>query len=772
MSEAYDEITGYRFDGFTLDLNRRGLYRDGVEVRIRPRSLDVLCYLVERRGRLVSREELMEALWQGSVVTEDAITQCLIDIRRAIGDKEQTKVRTVPRRGYIFELPTEAVMAGGSDPAPERRRIVARHPVAGIAVLALALGLGVYALREGGNPAPEAVQPGELASSPSIAVMPFENMSPDSSHTYLADGVSEEIINSLARQQGLKVIARTSSFSFRDQGADVTTIAERLDVSHVLEGSVRTDGEALRINVQLVDAGNGNYVWNEQFDREISVTSIFDIQSEIASAVVESLLTELSPRERAQLVRVPTQNMVALEAYFEARQAMETRKPAELDRAAELLRRAIELDSDFALAHVSLAETLRLQSNYGGLPARLADERGMAAVRAALAIDDRLGQAYASLGNLLARAGDEDGAERAYRRGIELSPSYAPLYQWYGEFLVWYGRAEEGLPYSRIATALDPRSSIINVDYAEALAGAGRIDESLERYDAVLELDPDFLPALTGKSSVLHGVLGRVADVAPLLERAMSTSPNSPFPPSDLARAYLDLGDLERAATLVEDALRIAPDHVYPLMSRFVLDAVEGRAEEASRSAERIVAEWGGYWPAMRYLRDRDVAGRNVQAALDRYSRVFPQLFGEEPPDIDATNYGAAIDAAWLLKLTGRHERAEVMLERCLRYVAARPKFALAGTGLADVKAHAIRGDLDKAVELLDAAVAAGWRSNWRFELEYDPALEELREQPGYEAVLEVLRADMNSQRERLLESTEPVREKPAARSAGGEESD
>ena len=318
------------------------------------------------------------------MVTDESVTQCLIDIRKAIGDDHQAMIRTVPRRGYVFELPVEVLneSAGPSTPDPSREAasgLTKRSLLALGALAAAAVALWVV-IEQRAPEQNERPSTSAAAGRPAIAVLPFESMSADDSRSYFADGVSEEIISTLARQQGLRVIARTSSFAFRDQNLDVGTIASRLDASHILEGSIRNDGDALRVNVQLVDAGTGAYVWTEQFDSELSATSVFAIQSEIATAVVRSLQTELSAEERARLIRVPTDNMAALDAYFEARQLMETRRPEELDRAAALLRSALDQDPDFALAYVALADTLRLQSGYGTLPWSVADREGMAAI--------------------------------------------------------------------------------------------------------------------------------------------------------------------------------------------------------------------------------------------------------------------------------------------------------------------------------------------------------------------------------------------------------
>jgi TolB-like protein/DNA-binding winged helix-turn-helix (wHTH) protein/Tfp pilus assembly protein PilF len=760
MSNSYGENLKYHFGEFVLDVGRGGLYRGDDQVRIRPRSFDVLRYLLEHPGKLVSRDELIDAVWKGTVVTDDAVTQCLIDIRKAIGDDTQTMIRTVPRRGYVFELPVEAIDADDAAVVPARMESDRRLLIlSGVIVLA-ALLIALLWPREADGPP-------EVAERPSIAVMPFESMGPEERQTYFADGVSEEIINSLASQQEIKVIARTSSFSFRDENLDVETIADRLGVTHVLEGSVRNDGDALRINVQLVDAATGEYVWTGQFDRALSASSVFAIQSEIATAVVESLQSELTQQERARLVRVPTENIEALDAYFEARHKMETRRAEELDRAADLLRDAIRLDPDFALAYVALAETVRLQANYGSLPHPVANEEGMNATRTALRIDPLLGHAYASLGNYHARAGDPGSAEEAYLRGIDLSPGYAPLYQWYGEFLVNYGRGSEAPAYSRIALALDPRSPIINIDYAEALAGAGRLEDSLAQYDAVLAIDSEFPPALTGKAGVLSLSMGQYAEAVPLLERARVSSPESPSPPTYLAEAYITLGEFELAEQLLEEASRIAPEHGGPVSRRLLLNAVNGDTDRADADAERLVSSWGGYPAAMRQLRDSDLVRQDVEAALDRYQEVVPELFAESPPEVSGWEEGLAIDAAYLLMLVGRTQLAETLLDTTLRHVNKRPRLARGGRGIADVKAHAILGDTDRAIALLKEAVDAGWRNNWQFELELDPALAELRERPEYSEIVDTIRADMERQRKLLHDMRKDTggHERPASES-------
>lgn len=758
MSGTYGGQRGYRFGEFTLDVDRGSLSLSDSQVPLRPKSFDVLQYLVERQGQVVGRDELLDNVWAGTVVTDESVTQCLIDIRKALGDKSQEIVRTVHRRGYIFELPVEELPQSGQTSDTERTAMATRTrnrlalavPLAAIAVfVAWYLSASPFGEQEAISP------PVRSTGGPSIAILPFDSMNPDQAQTYFADGVSEEIISSLARQPGMKVIARTSSFAFRDKNADVAEIASKLDVSHVLEGSVRNDADSVRVNVQLVDAGSGEYVWTEQYERELSATTVFDIQTEIATAVVRSLQTELSPEERARLIRVPTENMAALNHYFEARQLMETRRAQELDHAIVLLRLAIEQDPDFALAYVALADTLRLASNYGSLSPIEADDRGMQAVRTALAIDDRLGEAYASLGNLQLRSGNIGQAEESFKKGIELSPSYAPAYQWYGQLLSEYGgRPREAVNYLRIAAALDPRSAIINADYADSLAAAGRLQEAVSQFETVMKIDPVFAKAYFGKGMVLKRGLGNIADAIPYFKTAAKLSPDDPGILIYLAEAYLDLGDQEAATSYVEESLRLSPLNPHAHLGNLRVSAVLGDSLAATRSAELVAVQWSGYAVALRYLRDKDINSGNIASAIDRYQHYYPEFAHPDGVNITGWNFDSAIDYAYLLMVVDRHEDAEHILADSLQFVLAHPKALFrAQYRIAEIQIHAIRGETDKAFLALKNAIDDGWRTNWRFTLEHDLALAELRRHPDFDVMVDIIRNDMERQRETLTEN-------------------
>ena len=757
MSNTYGTHRGYRFDRFLLDLDRGALLDADGELKLRPKSFELLRYLVEHAGTLVSRDELFEAIWPDTVVTDGVVTQCLIDVRRAIDDHSQQKIRTVPRRGYIFDLPVSAVAADERpDPGSEAASPVS--PPAGtrvgpllgvIAGLVAVAALGLWYLDSRPSPQPATAKLADARTS--IAVLPFSVMTDETSDTYFADGVSEEILNLLARQQNLRVIARSSSFAFRDGSTDIAEIAERLSVDYVLDGSIRKEQDDVRISVQLIATATREYVWTETFDLTLDASRLFAIQSGIALEVGEALKAELSPSERQYLARVPTNNLDALDAYYKGRQLVESRDAEEISRSIELYRYATELDPEFALAWVALADAYRLLSNYGPMPGQEADDLGRAAVDRALAIDDQLGQAYVSLGNLHANRLDFEAAESAYRRGIELAPNYAPAYQWYGEFLAHFAvRPDEAIRLTMTAVALDPMSAIINVDHAEALNSAARFDDALGQYDAALGIDPRFATAMVGKAVVLHRWLGRSAEAVPLYKKALQLGPSSPQNHTGLAYVYLDLEEPESARTLIAQAQTLAPDSAWTHQGVFLLHLSLNDTDTARRSAEALLAQWPGYHRPLRFLRDHHVTGGDVDAALALYQSDYPSLLGEDEFTIDGRNVEAAVDLAWLLLHLGRQQRANELLAKCLTAVGDDRRISLVAYGLTEVKAHALLGNKRVALEVLQAAVQDGWRDRWWFDLHHDRAMDTLRDEPLFHEIDSLFRSHAETQRRKL----------------------
>ncbi|MDJ0814169.1 MAG: winged helix-turn-helix domain-containing protein [Woeseiaceae bacterium] len=753
MSKAYNDHRVYEFGDFILDVDRASLYRAGKEITLRPQAFDVLHYLVDRQGKIVSRDELHDAIWGATVVTDDAVTQCLTDIRKVLDDASQSIVRTVPRRGYVFELPVTRP-ANSADAARFRKAAYTRL---GQGVVAIAI-IGLLAIwmstSNDRSTEPQTAAPVEIASTPTIAVLPFTVRSDDESQSYFADGVSDEILNLLARQRGLKVIARTSSFSFRGSEVDIATVAEELGVTHVLEGGFRKDGDRIRIGVQLIDASTSEYLWTESYERAFNASSIFAIQDEIALAVSESLKAELPGLEYNTLARIPTDNLEALDAYFEGRAKMETRHVARLDEASTLFERAIELDPDFALAHVALADVSFLRNLYGSLPVSAALQRVEAAVDAAFAISDQVGEAYLPLGTfLLWRYGDVLGAERAYLQGIELSPNYAPLYQWYAALLNQASsQPHEAIPYAKMAVALDPRSAIIIVDYANALREARELDLALEQYDLAIEIDPALAAAYLNKAWLLREHKGEIAEAVLLIEQANRTTPHSRVVINELSAILIDLGDFDRAEALINEAMAIAPGHGWARLSQAYMQVHRGNLDEAVDSARTALQDAPAHPGALAILRDHYIREREHGQAFELYRSYYPPLFEESSESFELRGwaYPVAIDLSVLLIEMGRLEFAEKLLAAALGEAERRQQLGIGPPDIARARIHALLGDSDAAIDALQDAVDRSWRTGWRLALYHDRALDSLRDLPEFQRIVAHIESDMERQRREL----------------------
>ena len=365
------------------------------------------------------------------------------------------------------------------------------------------------------DPVPAAAA-GREVSQASIAVLPFENMSADPDNEYFADGLAEEILNALAKVPGLKVAARTSSFSFKDKDADIPTIADALGVRTVLEGSVRKSGDRVRITAQLVNADDGIHLWSETYDRELD--DIFVVQEEIARAITEVLEVRLAAG--TALVERPTESQEAYEEYLRGRFLWNRRNVEPLQAAVGHFERAVALDPGFALAWAGLADvhlTLPWYLTQADWDALL--ESGRAAAERALAIDPDLAQAHIALGLYHACKFEWTTADEEFRRGLELDPNYSTGHYWYAYTIGPQGRLDEAIEHARIATELDPLSLINVRGYGWILMWYGRYEEALAVADRIRELDPDFAPnwALYAR---IYAVQGRWREAAEAFVRS------------------------------------------------------------------------------------------------------------------------------------------------------------------------------------------------------------------------------------------------------------
>ena len=327
----------------------------------------------------------------------------------------------------------------------------------------------------------------------SVAVLPFVNMSGDSNNEYFSDGITEELLNALAQLPDLRVPGRTSSFAFKDGGLTIRQIADTLDVAHVLEGSVRRQGETVLITAQLIDAQTDAHLWSDTFEREL--TDIFAIQREIATAIADQLQVSLSGAEQARLVGEATASTEAHEAYLRGRYFWNQRTAESIRTAISEFQRAVDLDSNYAEAYSGLADSYLIIDNYvfRTMPDyRTNSELGLAAAQRAVSLRPDLGMAHASLGFGLWMVGDWENAERELERAIELNPGYAIAHMWRAFVLSSTGRADEAVGPAQRALELDPVSRVISLVSGEVFLLGGRMEEAIEQLRETIGLAPEW----------------------------------------------------------------------------------------------------------------------------------------------------------------------------------------------------------------------------------------------------------------------------------------
>ena len=420
--------------------------------------------------------------------------------------------------------------------------------------------------------------------APAVAVLPFADMSPEKDQEYLCEGMAEEVITALAQVKGLRVACRRSAFRFK--GAhDVREVGGKLNVTSVVEGSVRRAGNRLRISAQLINVVDGFHVWSARYDREMK--DVFQIQDEISRAIVHALKVKLADEQ--QLVKRYTDDLEAYHLYLKGRHHWNKRVPAAIRTALQLFQQALARDDTYALAHAGIADCLIVPGYYGSAPSGQVMPLGKQAALKALELDDTLAAAHAPLAMVTALYEfDWLGAERHFRRALELDPAFAIAYTWYALFdLVPQGRLAEAHGAARKALQIDPLNSTVNTVLGATLYYERRYQDALDELQKAIDLDPTFPVAyyyrgracvaqgnfeeataalerageIMGQSPTVMGALchclaasGRRAEALALredLERLAASAYASPY---SLAQAHLGLGDLDRAWECLEQA--------------------------------------------------------------------------------------------------------------------------------------------------------------------------------------------------------------------------
>jgi serine/threonine-protein kinase len=329
---------------------------------------------------------------------------------------------------------------------------------------------------------------------PSVAVLPFDDLSPQKDQEYLCDGLAETLINAFSKIKNLRVIARNSSFLFRGRERDVQEIGERLNIKTIIKGSLQKAGNRVRITAQLIRVDDESLLWSDQYNRELD--DLFAVQDEISLAIVDKLRVQLLGEDKARIVKRHTQNFEAYNLYLKGRYFWNKRTEEGYQKSLEYFQQAIEKDPTYASAYTGIADYYNLLGYYDYLPPKEAFPKAKAAAEKALEMDETLAEAHNSLAMVKESYDwDWEGAEREYRRAIELNPNYATAHQWYAGYLGAMGKHDESITENKQAQELDPLSPIIGADLGTNFISARQYDQAITEFQKVLEMDPDYIIA-------------------------------------------------------------------------------------------------------------------------------------------------------------------------------------------------------------------------------------------------------------------------------------
>jgi len=427
----------------------------------------------------------------------------------------------------------------------------------------------------------------------SIAVLPFENLSPDPDNAYFADGMQDEILARLSKIADLKVISRTSTEKYKSAPDNLREIAKQLGVGNVLEGSVQRSGDSVRVNVQLINALNDAHLWGDIYDRKL--TDIFAVESDIAKTIADTLRVKLTGAEKQMIAAQPTSDLTAYDLYLKGRLLWSKRGGENLRQAIAFYEQAIALDPSYALAYAGLAEAYVLLPFYTATAPLEAFPKGKAAALKALQLDDRLAEAHTALAYLL-YLGDMDmaGSTAEFQRAIALKPNYATAHQWYqnGTPTV-FGRFDQAIAEGKRAIELDPLSPVINTDLGYTLINARRYDEAILQLRKTLEIDPTFYYAHYTLGMALQ-LKGDLPDAIAEYTKAQRLTDNNLLARVLLAVAKAQSRDKKAAVQMLAELEELSRNRYVSAYSRALLYLSLNNPEEAIRWLEQGIADHEG----------------------------------------------------------------------------------------------------------------------------------------------------------------------------------
>ena len=521
-------MVAFDFAGYTLDLAKGRLRSEAGDVALRPKSLALLAYFVRNPGRVIGKDELVQAVWPNIFVSDDSLSQCLKDIRSALGPAADGLIRTVPRRGYLFdESRLRCATADGFRPASQAGT---EHP-----------------------------------ERPSIAVLPFEPTGAD--QEWFSDGIAEDITTALAKSRKLGVVSKNYSFAFKGHAVRGDEIARELRVRYLLEGGVRLAGTCVRVSTRLVEAASGTVLWAERFDRELA--DIFAIQDEITQAVVAHLELELAPHEKLAMQQASTDNIEAYRYELRGRQLMLALTKSNLLLARRMFAKAVELDPRYARAQASMVICDCYLRDWHG--ETIAAGELLPIAEKALDLDPSLPEAYIAHGFALFGNEKYDEAERAYRQALSLDPnSYEANFFFASTIVRFRNDRERMVSLFRLAAKLRPDDYVSPMMIAAFLPkdDPERLDWArlcVERAERAARRHPEDASPLH-RGAFAFACLNEKDKAHSWLARALAIDPDEFIAQVNAAGIHARFGEVEEALAYIAKAARNVPQNTIDML--------------------------------------------------------------------------------------------------------------------------------------------------------------------------------------------------------------
>lgn len=544
----------YEFGRFRLDLTDRVLLRGGEAIPLPPKAADTLVFLVQNAGSVVEKQRLLKQVWKDTFVEEGSLTRTISILRKAleVGADGQEFISTIPTRGYRF--------------APR---------VEGVSI------------------APAISHPSQIM----LAVLPFENLSGHKSQEYFSDGLTEEMITQLGRMnpERLGVIARTSAMKYKNATKTVHEIGRELNVSHILEGSVRRASGRVRIAAQLIQVTDQTHLWAESYERDAS--DILALQNDVAQAIARQIRIKLIPQERERLTASGSISPKAYEAYLKGRYLWNQRTLRSLQKSIQYFEKAIQVDSAYAAAYAGMADSYLMMQDDGHMSTLKATTEAKRAASEALRLDNALAEPHISLAHAYFHEFNWSAAEREFKRGLELNPNYAIAHFYYANYLFVMEQFQEALKEAQQSQILDPVSLSAGSATAMAFYYSGQHDQAIQASLQVLETDPKFAHSYEDLGrAYTEKRMWREAIAA--FKKAVTYSGRGSRYVASLANAYSVAGSRKNALSLTKELRELAKRKRYVSPYGFALiEAGMGNIDSAFTWLDQAYQERAGALP-------------------------------------------------------------------------------------------------------------------------------------------------------------------------------